>query len=155
TATLDRRFGIGIHGCVGSIAHRSARPAGGSEEIVTTAAGRAPKAKKAKRRAPRDGGAGPLVVAWRNRGKRGGLKKTDAPPNGVRTMRSAAGEKLVPLDGVRRDVPARREERGSRGGFARRDAPVRTHPVDRLWSSYRRGPTDDSRNRLVEAYQGL
>ena len=136
-AALDRRFGIGIHECVGSIAHRSARPARGSEEIVTTAAGRAPKAKKAKRRAPQNGSAGPLVAETRNGADRGEVRKVRTPSNGVRTIRPEPPEAFGPRNGA---------ENGD--AVVRRDAIARRDSVDRLWASYRRSPTDASRNRL-------
>ena len=94
---------------------------------MTTAAGRAPKAKKTKRRAPHGGSADPVVSAPRRGGNRPdardpGARESGAPTNGVHVIRPS---------------------------------PRRVDSVDRLWSSYRRSPTDTSRNRLVEAYQGL
>lgn len=111
---------------------------------MTTAAGRAPKAKKAKRRAPRNGSAGPLVAATRNGANRGEVRKLRTPSNGVRTMRPEPPETF-------------RHRNGAENGDAlvRRDAVARRDSVDRLWASYRRSPTDASRNCLVEAYQGL
>jgi RNA polymerase sigma factor (sigma-70 family) len=102
--------------------HRKRAARGGSEEIVTTAAGRAPKAKKTKRRAPHGGSADPVVSAPRRGGNRPDARESGGPTNGIHVIRSS---------------------------------PRRVDSVDRLWSSYRRSPTDTSRNRLVEAYQGL
>ena len=98
---------------------------------MSTATGGSPKAKSKRRRVPRVG--------------------------------TAPAPAAVPVDGlvaVPNDAPADcgRRARASSKRPAAVPRPLngeRRPSLDRLWASYRRGPNDASRNRLVEAYQGL
>src|SRR6185436_10454575 len=69
----------------------------------------------------------------------------DAPKTVTRRRARDASERG---DVLQRSHAAVRDPKGSRKSNPRRE-------VDRLWSAYRRRDNDDTRNRLVEAYQSL
>ncbi len=100
---------------------------------MTTVAGRAPKAKPKKRRAPNRGAVRKVVDTQMPARE---ATREPTPENGHRPLRDGIARTIL-------DLPRRV------------DAKDKHRTVDRLWSSYRKSSTDAARNRLVEAYQGL
>ena len=133
------------------------RPSAGRNSL------RAPSPRVAVAPLPARRGAGPIPRSQDGSGARPESRSGGRPEGGSESRpESRPGSRLGVRPGARtekRDAlrPAVRPDvHSERGPEAGRAVPSkRRAPLERLWASYRRGPTDASRNRLVEAYQAL